>query len=102
VTEYERDIWNVKYKKTVKAVSQMRIRTELPKYKLELVGVQEVRWNGSGTDLAGEYTFFSGKGNDKHEFGTEFFVQNIIISILKWLECVSDRQSYITQVAGFI
>jgi hypothetical protein len=29
---------------------------------LDLVGVQEVRWDGDGTELAGEYIFFYGKG----------------------------------------
>jgi hypothetical protein len=27
------------------------------KYKLDLVGVQEVRWDGGGTEPAGECTF---------------------------------------------
>jgi hypothetical protein len=35
---------------------------EISKYKLDLVGVQEVRWDGSGTERAGEYTFFMEKG----------------------------------------
>jgi hypothetical protein len=30
---------------------------ELSKYKLGLVGLQEVRREGSGTEAAGEYTF---------------------------------------------
>jgi hypothetical protein len=33
---------------------------EISKYKLDLVGVQEVRWDGGGTERAGEYTFFYG------------------------------------------
>jgi hypothetical protein len=33
----------------------------LSKYKLHLVGVQEVRWEGGGTEHVGEYTFFYGK-----------------------------------------
>jgi hypothetical protein len=43
------------------------------------VGVQEVRWEGSETEPAGEYTFFYGKGNENHELGTGFFVQKRII-----------------------
>jgi hypothetical protein len=39
---------------------------ELLKYKLDLVGVQEVRWVDAGTEPAGEYTFFYGKGNENH------------------------------------
>jgi hypothetical protein len=34
---------------------------ELSNYKLDLVGVQDVRWDKSGTEPAGEYTFFCGK-----------------------------------------
>jgi hypothetical protein len=35
---------------------------EISKYRLDLVGVQEVRWDGGGTEPAGEYTFLCGKG----------------------------------------
>jgi hypothetical protein len=35
---------------------------ELEKYKLDLVGVQEVRWEGEGYQIADNYTFFMGKG----------------------------------------
>jgi hypothetical protein len=37
------------YSGHVKTVSK-----ELSKYKLHLVGVQEVRWEGGGTEAAGE------------------------------------------------
>jgi hypothetical protein len=36
------------------------------------VGVQEVKQDEGGTELAGEYTFFYGKGNEKHELGRGF------------------------------
>jgi hypothetical protein len=50
--------------------SLMTVSRELSKYKSDLVGVQEVRWEGGGTEVAGEHTFFYGKGNENHELGT--------------------------------
>jgi hypothetical protein len=38
---------------------------ELARYKLDLVGVQEVRW-----DKGGECIFFYGKGTENHQLGT--------------------------------
>jgi hypothetical protein len=48
-------------------VSLVTIWRELSRNRLDFVGVQEVRWEGSGTAPAGEYTFFYGKGNENHE-----------------------------------
>jgi hypothetical protein len=36
----------------------MTVSRKLSKYMLDLVGVQNVRWEGSSTEPAGEYTFF--------------------------------------------
>jgi hypothetical protein len=36
----------------------MAVSREMSRYKLHLVEVQEVRWEGGGTKPAGKYTFF--------------------------------------------
>jgi hypothetical protein len=42
---------------------------ELEKYKLDLVGVQEVRWEGEGYQTADNYTFLYGKEIKEDEVG---------------------------------
>jgi hypothetical protein len=68
---------------------------ELSRYKLDLAGVQEVRLEGSGTEPAGEYTFFYGKGNENHELGTGFLCIRESYQQLRGLSFFSDRMSYI-------
>jgi exonuclease III len=68
---------------------------EISKYKLDLVRVQEVKWDRDGTKPADKYTFFCGKENENHELGTVFFAHKRIISAVKKVEYISDRMSYI-------
>jgi hypothetical protein len=68
---------------------------ELGNYKLDLVGVQEVRWQKGGTERAEDYTFFYGQGSGDHQLGTGFFVHKRIISAVRRVEFISDRMSYI-------
>jgi hypothetical protein len=65
--------------KPCRAGTLVTILRELSKYKLDLVGVQKVRWEGSGTKRAGECTFFYGKSNENH----------VLCAIFLW--CVTER-----------
>ena len=53
--------------------SLITVARELARYKLDLVGLQEVRWEKGGTVRAGDYIFFYyWKRNEYHHLGTGF------------------------------
>jgi hypothetical protein len=54
------------------AGSLMTVSRELSRYKLDLVGMQQVIWEEGGTEHAGKYTFFCRKGNEDYKLGTVF------------------------------
>jgi exonuclease III len=62
--------WNVR--SLYRSGLLMTVARELTKHKLDLVGVQEIRWDKDETVRAGEYTFFYGK-RQENQWGTGFF-----------------------------
>jgi hypothetical protein len=63
---------------------------------MDLVRVQEVRWEGCGTLESRNYTLFYGEGNANHQLRTGFFLNRRITSAVKRAEFISDRISCIT------
>jgi hypothetical protein len=84
--------WNVR--SLYRAGSLMTVAKEISKYKLDLMRLQEVRWDRCGTEPTGKYTFFYGEGNGNHELGTGFFVRKRITAV-KRVKFVSSRILYI-------
>ena len=74
------DTWNVR--SLYRAGSLTTAARELTRYKLDLVGVQEVRWDKVSIERAGNYIFLYGKGNKKLAVGNRIFctAQNSISS----------------------
>jgi hypothetical protein len=90
---WTRDVERGTYRSLYRVVSITTVSKELSRYRLHSVGVQEIIWDGSGTEPAGEYTLFYGKENENHELDTEFFLHKSTISAVRWVEFASGRMS---------
>ena len=87
-TEMKIGTWNVR--SLYRAGCPKAVAKELVRYKLDVVGVQEVRWDKGGTVGAGDYDFFYGKGNENHQPG-----MGTVVSAVKRVEFLCDRVSHI-------
>jgi exonuclease III len=70
--------WNIRSVYTIDSLKT--VAREFGKCKLDLVGVQEVRWEKGGTEWTEDYTFFYGQGNGDHQLGTGFCTKEYHIS----------------------
>ena len=71
------------------------VAKELARYRIDFVGVQEVRLDGNGISQIGDYLLYYGEGNNNHQLGTGFFIHKRIKSAVKKVEFISDRLSYL-------
>jgi len=67
----------------------------LARYKLDLVGVEEVRWDKGGTVRAEIIIFCMEKETKIIIWEQDFFLHHRIVSAVKRVDFVSDRVSYI-------
>jgi Endonuclease/Exonuclease/phosphatase family. len=72
------------------------VTSDIDKYRMDLVGVHKVRWEGSGTLESGYYTLFYWEGNANHQLGTGYFLHRPIRSVDKKVEFIGDCVSCIT------
>ena len=85
--------WNIR--SLYKAGSLTVADDKLARYRLDLVGVQEVRWDKGGHGRSRGLLFFLRKRKRKSSIGNRIFVHHRIVSAVKTVEFVSKRVSYI-------
>jgi len=64
-------IWNIK--SLYRASSLTTVGSKLAKYNLDLVAIQETRWDKVGSQPADDYTFFFENWNDNSLHRDRFF-----------------------------
>jgi hypothetical protein len=64
-----------------RAVSLITVSRELSRYRIDIVGVQVVRWDGSGTVPAREYTFSMERGMRTMNWVQDFVHKRIISAV---------------------
>ena len=84
--------WNVR--SLYRADWLIAVARELARYKLDLLGVQDFRWDKGGTVRAGDCIFIHGK-ETKINWKQDFFVHHRTVStVTESIEFVSDRMWY--------
>ena len=87
------DFGTLNVRSLYRAGSLVAASRELARYKLDLVGVQKVRWDKWSTVWAGDCIFIYGKGNENHQLETGFFF--VHHWTVERVEFISDRMWYV-------
>ena len=84
-------IWNIR---TLLQPGKMKeLSMELLKYKIDVVALQEIRWNGKGQIDKKDYSIlYSGSDNENRgQYGTGFFMTKQMRKFLLGFEPISER-----------
>ena len=82
--------WNVR--SLYKPGAMREMCDQLLLYKVDICAVQEMRWPGNGVIHKPKYAlFYSGNNNDKHQFGTGFYVNKLILNNILDFQPISER-----------
>lgn len=74
----------------------MDLVTEVEKYKMKCVALQEIRWEDTGTTKVSQTTIFNGKWEHPHKLGTGFAIHESIMHTVKEFRDISPKISTIT------
>ena len=89
--------WNVR--SFYRASSLKAAARELARYKLDVVGVQEVRWDKEGTVRAGDYNFFYGRPRLRWVDNIRMDFQEVGCGYVDWIGLAQDRDRWRTLVS---
>jgi exonuclease III len=85
--------WNIMHLYSVGSLET--VVSKLRKCNLDLVVVQDVRWDKGGSETTDHDIFFYGNGNADNHLGIGFFVYKGIRSAVKSVNFISNRMSHI-------
>jgi exonuclease III len=91
--------WNIRT--LFKPGGAQSIIKEIEKYKVEIVALQEIRWDDTGTVNIQETTILYGKCNEQRQFGTGFAVHKSLIPNIREFKDINPRISVLTMKAQF-
>lgn len=90
--------WNVRT--LFRAGALQNLMSQLEKYSLDIIALQEIRWKGSDTLRSRKYTLFY-SGNNTNTLGTAFAVRNDLLGAVMDFQDVSERMCTLRIKARF-